>query len=223
MNSIIKWFLNLGVSTTAPENDIETSDKYDYVYDEALAYSDEWIAEKKSKGWELVGKSDASRIIGKSFARVTAYKFRRLKTLRPPKDYTTESLEKDEPQFDKGQKVYVTYHNVYKGFINVFQPPQSGIIVDIGDRKTHHFAKGYFDYEKISGDGKCRWYWVKFPSGTYEIPNCCITDLYEDIKRQKQFLETPSCVEQMEKDPEQYAAGQKLKERLHEAEQFLNH
>lgn len=222
MNSIMKWFLNLGTTTIVPENDKETSDIYDYVSDETFTHSEEWLADKKSKGWELMEQTDESRMIGKSFSKLNGYKFRRLKTLRPEKDYTVETLEKDEPQFEKGQKVYVTYHNVWKGFVNVFHPPQSGIIVDRGSRKTHHFAKGYFDYEKLSGDGKCRWYWVKFPCGTFEIPNCCIKDLAENIKREKEWFEMPH-VKEMEKDPEQYEAGQKLKEQLHKAEQFLNH
>lgn len=177
MLAVTKWFLNLGTTTTAPENEKENSDIYDYVSDETSTHSEEWLADKKSKGWELMEQSDKSRMIGKSFCKLNRYKFRRLKTLRSKKNYTIESLEMDEPKFEKGQKVYVTYHNVWKGFINVFHPPHSGIIVDKGDRKTHHFAKGYFDYEKLIGDGKCRWYLVKTPSGVYEIPNCCIQKL----------------------------------------------
>lgn len=221
MNKLIKWFRNLGITTTAPKDDKETSDIFDYIEDGCFSKkSDEQLSKLKENGWELMDEKGDYPMIGKSRMAVVNYKFRRLKSLRPEKKYTIEELEAKEPQFKKGQKVYVIYHNVWKGFINIFQPPQAGIIVDKGDRKTHHFAAGYFSYDKIEADGKCRWYWIKFPCGTFEIPNTCIEDLEENIKKEKEWFELPY-VKEMEKDPEQYSAGQKLKQQLQEQEKFL--
>lgn len=89
--------------------------------------------------------------------------------------------EYGEHQFIPGQKVYVTYYNVYIGDRNVFRPPQAGVIIKKGQRKYHFLNRS-------ATDGLVRWYWVKFESGTFEIPNTCIQDLELYIKGTERFL-----------------------------------
>jgi hypothetical protein len=67
-------------------------------------------------------------------------------------------------------------------------------------RKKHHFSR--------DKDGRCTWYFVKMVNSLVEImPETCISDLDEVIKKHKYNLDTDE-----ESDPRQIEAWLKLQE-----------
>lgn len=68
----------------------------------------------------------------------------------------------------------------------IFQPPDCGkIISKSSKRKYHHFAE-----KRDNPDGLCDWYWVKCVNCIFPIliPETCIKDLAESIKKDKRMF-----------------------------------
>lgn len=91
--------------------------------------------------------------------------------------------------FEKGQKVFVIYHNVYFAGAKIFQPPSPGVIIMRWPiRIKHHFAT--MSDDGFPRDGKCFWFVVKCPNCIvpFLCPGECIYDLADYIKQENDFL-----------------------------------
>ena len=135
----------------------------------------------------------------------------------------TDKVDYTNLKFKPGQKVNVWYYNVYYGWRNVFQPPQNGIIVSIGDGlHLKNRCDKDFNFKGICSDEDRKIYWkVKFNCGTFDIPQGFIKDLKEHIEKESAWHELPH-VKQWKEEGYQEDSRIKLIAQLNESQSFLN-